>query len=172
MIKNIILNDQPVEINTAMGWLFRYRETFGNDILPDLLPLLESLVLAATDFLEDSEDGPTLSGLLAGIREGRFIQALAMLGGLETITILQIIWSMQKEANEETPGFREWTKQTDTCYLDEIIPELFWAICDTLVSKKKMERLRNAAGKLKTKPDAKTTISPSTPSSSEQSVED
>lgn len=169
MIREIKVNGQPVEVNTSLGWFIRYSETFGNDILPDILPLMEAIILGAIDLLEDTEDGLTITSILEGIRDGRFITAISMLAGLEMTTVLQIVWAMIKEADEDAPGFREWARRTEACYFDEIIPQLFWDISDTIISKKNMDRLRNA---LKEKSKAnrenpeeiKTNTSASTPS--------
>ena len=45
MIKEIKINDnQTININTNIGWLFKYRSQFGHDILSDLLPIAESVM--------------------------------------------------------------------------------------------------------------------------------
>lgn len=146
MIKTIYLNEgQPVEIDTSMGWFIRYRETFGNDILPDLLPILEAITLAAIDLLDEAESAENIGidTVLDALRSGTLVNAIAMLGGLETTTLLQIVWSMHKEANEGAPGFKAWTKTVPAFYFDEVAPELFWAISDTVVSKKNMDKLKS-----------------------------
>lgn len=169
MIKTIYLNEeQPVEIDTSMGWLLRYRETFGNDILPDLLPILEAITLAAIDLLDEAESAENIGidTVLDALRGGTLINAISMLGGLETTTLLQIVWAMHKEANEGAPGFRAWTKTVPAFYFDEVAPELFWAISDSAVSKKNMDKLKSKLKKEapEAKTEKRTNTSTSTPS--------
>lgn len=33
----------PVELNSSMGWFLIYREQFGHDILPDLMPAIDAV---------------------------------------------------------------------------------------------------------------------------------
>ena len=53
MKKTILIEDQPIEINSSLGWLFCYREQFGHDILPDLLPLLDAALGALANMYEE-----------------------------------------------------------------------------------------------------------------------
>lgn len=170
MIKSIYLTEgQPVEINTSMGWVLRYRETFGNDILPDLLPILEAVILAAVELIDESEDGKlSMQAAVDSIKEGGLIGAMSMLAGLEVKTALQIIWSMMKEADEpNVPGFDAWARSIDRVPFDEVGPVIFWAIADNFVSKKNMDKLRNGLG-AKKEPEAPKNTSTSTPSSPAQ----
>ena len=151
MIKEInISENQKIKLNASLGWVLRYRAQFGHDILPDLLPMLESgLVLVGGAMDESGElewrkllDFDTVSS------------AMISFAGAELTTALNIIWAMAKNADESIPAPFEWANQFENFPLDKIIPEVLDAVINTVVSEKNRKRL----GKLvkKNQPKAST----------------
>ena len=173
MIKSIYLNNEekPVEISTSMGWLLVYRETFGRDILPDILPIIEAASLAAIDILDEAEgETPSLKTIIEAFRNGALIDALAVAAGLEITTLLQIVWAMRRTADRRTPGFEEWAEGIENFPVDEIAPALFFAIVDSMVSGKNAKRLKKRIQETQheEEDEAAKNTSTSTKSSSEQ----
>ena len=54
MIREIRIEDRTVEINSSAGWLYEYRNRFGHDILPDIMPIIESVLAAGVSVLQES----------------------------------------------------------------------------------------------------------------------
>lgn len=153
MIKEInISENQKIKLNASLGWVLRYRAQFGHDILPDLLPMLESgLVLVGGAMDESGElewrkllDSDTVSS------------AMISFAGAEFTTALNIIWAMAKNADDSIPAPFEWANQFENFPLDQIVPEVLDAVINTVVSEKNRKRL--GALKKKIQPEASTRI--------------
>lgn len=149
MIKEInISENQKIKLNASLGWVLRYRAQFGHDILPDLLPMLESglaLVGGAMDESGELEwrkllDSDTVSS------------AMISFAGAEFTTALNIIWAMAKNADESIPAPFDWANQFENFPLDKIVPEVLDAVISTVVSEKNRKRL--GALKKKIQPEA------------------
>ena len=149
MIKEInISENEKIKLNASLGWVLRYRAQFGHDILPDLLPMLESgLVLVGGAMDESGElewrkllDFDTVSS------------AMISFAGAEFTTALNIIWSMAKNADDSIPAPFEWANQFENFPLDQIVPEVIDAVINTVVSEKNRKRL--GALKKKIQPEA------------------
>lgn len=152
MIKTIKINkEQSVTLNSAAGWLFVYREQFGHDILPDIMPMLEGLLTAAINTLKNAEGNKlTIEAVDNDVLTDFFIN----ISGLEAVSILQIVWSMAKNADDDTAPPEIWLNQFDVFPFDLIMPKVFRMIIDSSVSSKNARRLldlvKETAGSLST----------------------
>ena len=138
MIKEIqISENKKIKINASMGWVLKYRAQFGHDILPDLLPVLESGLNIVTGAMDENGE-ITLRNIL----EGDSLQdAIIAFAGAEVTTALDILWAMAKNADEDTPAPVEWINSFENFPLDKIIPEAVGAIVESTVSEKNRKRL-------------------------------
>ena len=151
MIKEInISENQKIKLNASLGWVLRYRAQFGHDILPDLLPMLESGLVLVGGAMEES-----------GELEWRKLlefdtvsSAMISFAGAEFTTALNIIWAMAKNADDSIPAPFEWANQFENFPLDKIVPEVLDAVINTVVSEKNRKRL--GALKKKIQPEAST----------------
>lgn len=151
MIKEITISEnQKIKLNASLGWVLRYRAQFGHDILPDLLPMLESGLVLVGGAMDES-----------GELEWRKLlefdtvsTAMISFAGAEFTTALNIIWAMAKNADESIPAPFDWVNQFENFPLDKIVPEVLDALISTVVSEKNRKRL----GKLvkKNQPKAST----------------
>lgn len=148
MIKTIkINNNQSIELNGSMGWFLVYRETFGRDILPDIMPLLESGLTMAINILQSvgvDNDGNMKGGwpeLVESIDDGVLADLFINMSGLEASTILQIIWALAKNANEDTPPLKAFLNEFDVFPFDVIVPKVIRLIINSTVSSKNAKRL-------------------------------
>lgn len=169
MIRTINVNGQPVEVNTSAGWLYAYRERFGHDILPDLMPILESVLNAAASILEEADGEINQKTALAAMNNENFVQAFISLAGMEFTTVFNIFWAMAYNKDQSIPAPREYMNQFERFPLDEVLPELFYALVDSSVSSKNAERLLTMLKKAKKLTEKE---SLSTPSPSQESTED
>ena len=138
MIKTIMIEDQPIEVNTSQGWLFCYREEFGHDILPDLLPLLEAALGAISDIYDEDEN----ADLLEKLNEDTVSRIVLSLSSLETLTVLNVLWAMAKNAGNNQKPF-EFANSFEVFPYDTVVPELFWTIVKSSVSSKNLQSLIN-----------------------------
>lgn len=153
MIKEITISEnQKIKLNASIGWVLRYRAQFGHDILPDLLPMIESGLALVGGAMDES-----------GELEWRKLlefdtvsNAMISFAGAEFTTALNIIWAMAKNADESIPAPFEWANQFENFPLDKIIPEVIDALISTVVSEKNRKRL--GALKKKIQPEASTRI--------------
>ena len=151
MIKEInISENQKIKLNASLGWVLRYRAQFGHDILPDLLPMLESGLVLVGEAMDESGE-PEWRKLL---EFDTVSSAMISFAGAEFTTALNIIWAMAKNADDSIPSPFEWANQFDNFPLDKIIPEVLDAVISTVVSEKNRKRLGTL--KKKTQPEAST----------------
>ena len=132
MIRTIMIEDQPIEINSSLGWLFCYREQFGHDILPDLLPLLEAAAGAVSDFYE--ENG------VAKIDNAALEKMVMSLSTLEVLTIVNILWAMARNAGDKRTPL-EFANSFDPFPFETVAPDLFWTIVKSCSSSKNLQSL-------------------------------
>lgn len=142
MKKEIKIGEQTVEINSSAGWFFDYREQFGHDIMPDLMPILEA-ILGALGELPDAEELVLTDEIV-----GKIIDALAT---AEIITVYNIAWAMAHNADENIERPKEWVNKFDSFPLDETVPELIRAALESSISSKNARSLLQKMDEIKTK---------------------
>lgn len=155
MIKEInISENEKIKLNASLGWVLRYRAQFGHDILPDMLPMLESGLVLVGGAMDES-----------GELEWRKLldfdnvsSAMISFAGAEFATALNIIWAMAKNADESIPAPFDWANQFENFPLDKIIPEVLDALISTVVSEKNRKRLGKLAKKNQPKALTRTTL--------------
>lgn len=149
MIKTIEFEGQKVELNTSAGWLFVYRNRFGHDIFPDLMPIIESIVGAIATMLENGEAEVTPDSIKDLMNDDTITDAFIKLAGMEITTVYQVLWAMAYNADKSIGGPEDFFNSFEKFPLDVIIPELFTAIVESSVSSKNGERLLNGLKKIR-----------------------
>lgn len=131
MIKTIKFNDNEVQINTSTGWLYDYREQFGEDFLTTIYPMLVSLVESIGDIQKTNGkvDIDTTFNLV--------VNSL----GVKSTMIQDTLWAMAHNADSSIPGPKEWSNQFDGFPIDEIGVPLIETILTAFMSKKKVKNL-------------------------------
>ena len=149
MIKTIEFEGQKVDLNTSAGWLFVYRNRFGHDIFPDLMPIIESIVSAIATMLENGEAEVTPDGIKNLMNDDTITDAFIKLAGMEITTVYQVLWAMAYNADKSIGGPEDFFNSFEKFPLDVVIPELFAAIVESSVSSKNGERLLNGLKKIR-----------------------
>lgn len=143
MEKTIKINTNTTfKIDNNVGWALKYRNQFGHDILPDILPIVN----AATELVAGmarTADFTDIKSVLASIDVDDWNDALFRLSGLEFATFLNITWTMAKTADEDIPEVEEWLKGFSTFPMDIIAPEVVKHMIKGIVSSKNLKRLRD-----------------------------
>lgn len=151
MEKVIEIGDKSVKLNNQIGWAFAYRDQFGHDIIPTLMPMLASAIDLIGGILR--ETGKTgdigVDDILAVSDSDAMMNALIHASGLEFVELINITWALAKCADDSIPEPRSWVKQFDVFPVDEIAPAVFKLIFEGLVSSKNLTRLKNAMSSLR-----------------------
>lgn len=151
MIKTININgSQSIEVNSSNGWLLIYKQTFGHDILPDLMPMLEAVFSGLAEIMESTEDDFSTRGIIKALNEGALTSALISLNGMELVTLLQVVWALNKNAdNTITNNVIEWANGFDTFEWDAIVPQVVQLIANSSATSKNLTRLQGAIQTMK-----------------------
>lgn len=167
MEKTIKIGKKSVRMNNNISWAIVYRDQFGRDIIPALMPLLASALDIISGLINETGKTEDIElADLAKLADGdALLNAVIHLGGFEFTDLICITWALAKCADEDIPAPREWIAQFDSFPIDVIAPEVFTLIFKGVVSSKNLKRLE----------DLKKRIQPtsiSTQSSSPDSKED
>lgn len=149
MIKTIEFEGQKVELNTSAGWLFAYKNRFGHDIFPDLMPIIESVIGALASLLESGETELNAGNVRGLMDDETITDAFIKLAGMELTTVYQVLWAMAYNADRSIGGPEDFFNSFEKFPLDVIIPELFTAIVESSVSSKNGMRLLGALKNLR-----------------------
>lgn len=150
MIKTINIDDShSIELNCSMGWLLVYRNQFGKDILPELLPAVEAITELMVGMFQENNGMLELNPrkLLKNIENDSISDAFITLSGMEFTTLIQMVWAMAKNNNKDIKPVMEWINEFENFPLDVIVPEVIKAICESSVSTKNLKRLQSQGTK-------------------------
>ena len=144
MEKTIQIGNKDVRLNNNIGWTIDYRDQFGQDIIPTLLPMVAAALDLIKGLLEEAEDTSNLDwkDILKVIDGDTLIDALVHLGGLEFRDFINVTWAMAKCADESIPEPRTWVRQFETFPVDVIAPAVFELVYSGIVSSKNLKRLK------------------------------
>lgn len=167
MEKIIKIGKKSVKLNNRVSWAIVYRDQFGRDIIPTIMPLFASALDIISGIINETgkTDDIELTDLAKLADGDSLLNAAIHLGGFEFTDLICITWALAKCADEDIPEPREWIKQFETFPVDVVAPEVFSLIFKGVVSSKNLKRLE----------DLKKRIQPtltSTQSSSPDSNED
>lgn len=167
MEKTIKIGKKSVRLNNNVSWAIAYRDQFGRDIIPTIMPLFASALDIISGIINETGKTDDISlEDLAKLADGdSLLNAAIHLGGFEFTDLICLTWALAKCADEEIPEPREWVSQFDVFPIDVVAPEVFRMIFKGVISSKNLKRLE----------DLKKRIQPSltsTQSSSPESKED
>lgn len=140
--------DHTLKMDASIGWLIKYREQFGHDILPDLLPLISIGVNAAIDTMDKLKGDTVDIKTLVAALDKDVIEGLMMnVAMLESTTILNIVWALNanflRKNDEEIKTPSAWAEDFSNFPLDLIIPKALKLIIESTVSTKNLKRLQS-----------------------------
>lgn len=143
MIKTVKLGDKEVVLDNNVGWTLIYRDQFGQDIIPSLMPLLAGTLDVISGFFQEAENDKEITiEQLAKLANGdALMNAMIHIGGFEFVDLLNITWALAKNADDSIQEPKEWVKQFDEFPLDIIGVEVAKLIFKGMVSSKNLTRL-------------------------------
>ena len=166
MEKTVKNGNKSVRLNNNVAWTMEYRDQFGKDIIPTLMPMLAAALDIISGLINETQKtGDITIQDIAKLADGEsLIDAMIHLGGLEFVDFVNITWALAKSSDPDIPEPREWVKQFNTFPVDIIGPVVVELVVKGVLSSKNLKRLD----------DLRKTIQPlrSTISSSPESNED
>lgn len=149
MIKTITLEDgHELRLSNNVGWLLVYKDQFGRDIVPSLIPVLNAGIDLALSFYQATGGKIDKDGI-AALDPDDIETALYKLAGFEAVDFINVVWAMAKNADETLPEPRKWLNQFETFPLDELVPAVFEMLYKGMVSSKNSQRLQEFVKTLK-----------------------
>ena len=168
MEKIVKIGKQEVRLNNNVAWTMEYRDQFGKDILPAIMPLLASMIEGvSTVVAEANEAGEMTTSSIAEAIEGRTMDVLLPMFQAEFVDlVINVTWAMAKVADENIDPPKRWVRQFDSFPLDVVGPVVYDMVLKGFVSSKNLKRLKNIGESLKTLQPSHSTTS-SSPDSNE-----
>ena len=149
MEKVIKIGKQEVKLNNNVAWTMEYRDQFGKDILPVIMPFMASMIEGVSAIVSDA--GEITMQNIAEALEGRSMDVLLPLFQAEFVDlVVNVTWAMAKAADETIEPPKRWVRQFDSFPLDVVGPAVFDMALKGFVSSKNLRRLKTIGESLKT----------------------
>ena len=144
-----------------------YRDQFGKDIVPALMPVLASLMEGVSTIISESGSNEVTMADIADAVQGRSMDVLLPMFQVEFVdTIVNVTWAMAKAADENIEPPKRWVRQFEEFPLDVVVPAVYELVLKGFVSSKNLKRLKKAGASLRNLQPSHSTTS-SSPDSSE-----
>jgi len=159
MEKIIKIGKTEVKLDNNAAWTMEYRDQFGKDIIPVILPMGASIAEMIATIVADS--GELSVSSIADSLQGRVAEVMLPLFQMEFVDILiNVTWAMAKVADENIDPPRKWIRQFDSFPVDIVAPTVYEMAMKGFISSKNLKRLKTATKALKTlQPSLSTTSS-------------
>ena len=152
MEKIVKIGKQEVRLNNNVAWTMEYRDQFGKDILPAIMPLLASMIEGVSAVIaEASEAGEMTTASISEAIEGKTMDILLPMFQAEFVDlVINVTWAMAKVADETIEPPKRWVRQFDSFPLDVVGPVVYDMVLKGFVSSKNLKRLKKIGESLKT----------------------
>lgn len=169
MEKTVKIGKQDVRLSNNISWAIIYRDQFGHDIIPTLMPMLAAILDILSGMLSEYGGDKKVDALdlLKNMDGDKLLDAVVHLSGLEFVEFINITWAMAKVVDDDIPEPKVWVRQFDEFPVDTIAPELSSLIFKGLVSSKNLKRLKDLVKQIKVVQPESTSTQLSSPESNE-----
>ena len=159
MEKIIKIGKQEVKLDNNVAWTMEYRDQFGKDILPVIMPFMASMIEGVSTIAADA--GELTLANIANALEGRVMDVLLPMFQADFVDLtVNVTWAMAKAADENIDPPKRWVRQFETFPLDVVGPAVFDMALKGFVSSKNLKRLKKIGESVKTlQPSLSTTSS-------------
>lgn len=139
MIKTIKLNDEKeLTLSNNLAWATIYRDQFGHDIVPDVMPIL-SAVLRLINEVKDYTD---VNEIIKTVNFDTLQDTLIELCAFQFTDFINLVWAFAKANDENTETPEKWVRQFDEFPLDIIVPAVFELLTKGMISSKNLKSLQ------------------------------
>ena len=150
MEKIINIGNKEVRLNNNVAWTMEYRDQFGKDIVPALMPILASLMEGVSTIISESGSNEVTMADIADAVQGRSMDVLLPMFQVEFVdTIINVTWAMAKAADENIEPPKRWVRQFEEFPLDVVVPAVYELVLKGFVSSKNLKRLKKISASLK-----------------------
>ena len=151
MEKIIKIGEKDVRLNNNIGWVMEYRDQFGKDILPVIMPFITSIIESVSTVIADADNnGEITTTTIAEALSGRSLDVVLPLYQADFVDlVINVIWAMAKTADDTIEPPKKWVRQFEGFYLDEILPDVLDMVLRGFVSSKNLARLEGVKTKLR-----------------------
>lgn len=150
MIKTIKLDkDHELTLSNNAGWLYEYRDQFGHDITPDIMPLISAIMRVITEVAPHINDTDDIFKLIKTTPPELFQEAIFELAGWQVTDLINIVWALAKCADDEIEEPRKWIRQFDAFPFDIIVPEVWDMVLKGFITSKNLKALNGVGAKVK-----------------------
>ena len=148
MEKIIKIGEQDVKLDNNVAWTIEYRDQFGKDILPVIMPFVASMIEGVSTIAADAGE-LTISNIAEAL-EGRSMDVLLPMFQAEFVDLaINVTWAMAKAADENIDPPKRWVRQFESFPLDIVAPAVFNMAMKGFVSSKNLKRLKKIGEGLK-----------------------
>lgn len=167
MEKIIKIGKQDVRLNNNVAWTMEYRDQFGKDIVPVLMPVIASALEGISAIVAETGKTEINAVDIADALEGRAMEVLLPMFQVEFVdVIINVTWAMAKAADENIEPPKRWVRQFEEFPLDVVFPAVYELVVKGFVSSKNLKRLKKLGASLKSLQPSHSTTS-SSPDSNE-----
>lgn len=150
MEKIINIEGVDLKLNNQAAWTMEYKDQFGKDIVPVLMPIVSAMVEGLASVISDTDGTSLTAKEIAEAFQGRAVDILLPMYQVEFVDIIiNVTWAMAKCADENIPEPKRWIRQFEKFPVDIIGPEIYDLAMTGFVSSKNLERLETMREKLK-----------------------
>ena len=166
MEKVIKIGKQEVRLNNNVAWTMEYRDQFGKDIVPALMPVIASMVEGVSTIITETGKTEITMSDIADSLQGRTMEILLPMFQVEFVdVIINVTWAMAKAADEDIAPPKQWVRQFEEFPLDVVAPAIYDLVVKGFISSKNLKRLKKLKTEINLQP-TKTNVLRSTMSSS------
>ena len=138
MIKTIKINKETsLTISNNLSWAMAYKDQFGHDIVPDIMPLISALTKLMSEMI-----GKDIADAIKNIDPDTLNDALVELCALQFVDFINLVWAMAKANDDNIDPPEVWIRQFDEFPVDIIGPAVFELLTKGLISSKNLKSLR------------------------------
>ena len=168
MEKVIKIGKQEVRLNNNVAWTMEYKDQFGKDILPAIMPIVAAMIEGVSTVMADAgQNGELTTSNIAEALEGRTMEVLLPMFQAEFVDlVINVTWAMAKAADENIEPPKRWVRQFEEFPLDVVGPAVYDLVLKGFVSSKNLRRLKKIGNELRNLQPSHSTTS-SSPDSNE-----
>ena len=149
MEKIINIEGVDLKLNNQVAWTMEYKDQFGRDIVPVIMPMISAIVEGLASVISESETKEISAKQISEAFQGRSMEILLPMFQVEFVDIIiNVTWALAKCADETIPEPKKWIRQFDSFPLDIIVPEVYQLVMQGFVSSKNWARLKEMSEKL------------------------